>query len=293
MRFQNVIIVGSGQLALWCSAYIKEKTESTNNTSYIYFDTSDKISVMMEKGLKLQKIKYECGNKNFIFEKIRKTNGYTLVISAINPFLFPKDIVKDKKIEIINCHQSLLPNHPGRNAEAWAIFEGDKVAGVTWHKVTEDVDAGNILIQKQIKLTDEITSCQLFKKQINIAYKAFIELMSEFLNQQVWERVQEGKDIMKRKIHYSWEVPNDGYLDLKWDSKKISAFLRSMDYGVLCILGYPKIVINGQEYIFKKYEIKKIVQNNVDIVLKKEEKQISIYKDNLKFKLLQYSKNER
>ena len=60
-----------------------------------------------------------------------------------------KELIDNKLI--INYHNSLLPKHPGRFAEAWSIFEEDKKSGITWHLVVPEVDKGKIILQKDIE----------------------------------------------------------------------------------------------------------------------------------------------
>jgi formyltetrahydrofolate deformylase len=48
---------------------------------------------------------------------------------------------------IINIHPSLLPYHPGPNAYKQAWEEGVRVSGCTAHFVTEQLDAGPVILQ--------------------------------------------------------------------------------------------------------------------------------------------------
>src|SRR5262249_10983807 len=48
---------------------------------------------------------------------------------------------------IINIHPSLLPYHPGPNAYKQAWAEGVRVSGCTAHFVTEQLDAGPVILQ--------------------------------------------------------------------------------------------------------------------------------------------------
>lgn len=93
------------------------------------------------------------------------------------------------------------------------------------------------------------------------------------------------------KIHYSWEVPNDGYLDPEWNSGKISRFLRAMDYGILKTLGDPKIILQGKRYTWISYEI---TENHTEKTsgIEKTKDSIIVYKKDRVFKLKNYSQKE-
>ena len=51
---------------------------------------------------------------------------------------------------ILNIHPSLLPAFPGVDAQRQAVAHGVKVAGCTVHFVTEELDAGPIVLQTAV-----------------------------------------------------------------------------------------------------------------------------------------------
>jgi formyltetrahydrofolate deformylase len=60
--------------------------------------------------------------------------------------LSPK-VIDRYPFRIINIHPSLLPYHPGPNAYRQAWEEGVRVSGCTAHFVTEQLDAGPVILQ--------------------------------------------------------------------------------------------------------------------------------------------------
>ena len=59
---------------------------------------------------------------------------------------------------ILNIHPSLLPAFPGVDAQRQALAYGVKVAGVTVHLVTAELDGGPIVLQRAIAVRDEDTA---------------------------------------------------------------------------------------------------------------------------------------
>lgn len=53
---------------------------------------------------------------------------------------------------MLNIHPSLLPKYKGLDTHARAIAAGDKVAGVSVHLVTPDLDAGEVLGQIEVEI---------------------------------------------------------------------------------------------------------------------------------------------
>ena len=65
------------------------------------------------------------------------------------------DVVFRYENRIINVHPSLLPSFPGAQAYRQAIEKGVRVAGVTAHYVTTDLDQGPIITQRAFSVPEE------------------------------------------------------------------------------------------------------------------------------------------
>jgi formyltetrahydrofolate deformylase len=70
-----------------------------------------------------------------------------LVVLARYMQILPPRLIARYPSRIINIHPSLLPYHPGPNAYRQAWEEGVRVSGCTAHFVTEDLDAGPVILQ--------------------------------------------------------------------------------------------------------------------------------------------------
>ena len=68
--------------------------------------------------------------------------GYMRVIK--NPNLFPAPM--------INVHPSLLPKYKGLHAVEQAMEAGEEVTGCTVHYVNEELDGGDIIIQREVPI---------------------------------------------------------------------------------------------------------------------------------------------
>ena len=86
--------------------------------------------------------------------------------------------------KILNVHPSLLPKYSGGmdlNVHEAVLANGDSETGCTIHFVTEDVDAGPILVQKRCYIEPNDTA-ELLKKKVQalegIAYIEAINLLT-------------------------------------------------------------------------------------------------------------------
>ena len=71
--------------------------------------------------------------------------GYMRIIK--NPDAFPAPI--------INVHPSLLPKYKGLHAVEQAMDAGEEYTGCTVHYVNEELDGGEIILQKQVPILSD------------------------------------------------------------------------------------------------------------------------------------------
>lgn len=64
----------------------------------------------------------------------------------------------------INLHPSLLPKYRGSAPINYALFNGEKITGNTIFKIVAKMDAGHIISQNKIEITDKDCYTSLYKK---------------------------------------------------------------------------------------------------------------------------------
>ncbi len=274
--YKKIYVIGSGAVANSCALCVKKAGEVVE-----LIESRPATVPTCKQFCEKQGIVYQQFSGDVLKEYLLALNEPTLIISAANRYLFPKEVVEKNNITIVNYHGALLPKHPGRNAEAWAIYEGDKEAGITWHYVVPDVDAGSILIQKTTPITEQTTSFTLLRINSKLVMEGFEEILPGLLAGTLTGTMQ----TERHDIHYSWMKPNDGVLDLNWDAEKISAFLRAMDYGMLQTMGEPQVVFCGDTYSVTKYKIQPKPMKGNMTRFDQGSRTLTLQKDNLEFVL--------
>lgn len=71
--------------------------------------------------------------------------------------LLSSDFVQHFAGRLVNIHPSLLPKYPGLDTHRRALAAGDARHGASIHIVTEDMDAGPVLLQGSVAVTDDDT----------------------------------------------------------------------------------------------------------------------------------------
>lgn len=87
---------------------------------------------------------------------------------------------------ILNIHPSLLPAFPGLNAQKKAVEHGVKVSGVTVHIVTKDLDAGPIVLQRSVSVSDQDTPEILAGRILKEEHRIYPEAVNLYL-QGAWK----------------------------------------------------------------------------------------------------------
>ena len=82
---------------------------------------------------------------------------------------------------ILNIHPSLLPAFPGLNAQKKAFEHGVKVSGVTVHIVTKDLDAGPIVLQRSVSVSDQDTPETLAGRILKEEHRIYPEAVGLYL----------------------------------------------------------------------------------------------------------------
>ncbi|HWO93528.1 MAG TPA: ACT domain-containing protein [Dehalococcoidia bacterium] len=85
-------------------------------------------------------------HEDFLLEKLREHQADLVVLARYMRILSAR-VVEPYAERMINIHPSLLPYFPGPNPYRRAWEDGVRVTGCTAHFVTQDLDAGPIILQ--------------------------------------------------------------------------------------------------------------------------------------------------
>jgi phosphoribosylglycinamide formyltransferase 1 len=86
---------------------------------------------------------------------------------------------------ILNIHPSLLPSFPGVDAQRQAFEHGVKVAGVTVHLVTTELDSGPIILQRTVPVLETDTADTLATRLLAEEHHAYVEAV-KILLEEAW-----------------------------------------------------------------------------------------------------------
>ncbi len=80
-----------------------------------------------------------------------------VVVSVAATQKFESDLLSVPDEAAINLHSSLLPEYRGVSPSFWTLRHGESETGVTVHLMDEDIDTGDVLVQRPLSIRDDDT----------------------------------------------------------------------------------------------------------------------------------------
>lgn len=143
------------------------------------------ISIAKENNIPVEILeKKNFANREELDDKIKETldkYGVELVVLAGYMLILKgKNLLEAYRNKIINIHPALLPSFPGAAAQKDAFEYGVKLSGVTIHFVDESLDAGPIVYQEAVDISDCNSAEETADKILKTEHKAYAKVVDSF-----------------------------------------------------------------------------------------------------------------
>jgi len=106
--------------------------------------------------------------------KILKNMQLDYIIGIHFPYIIPNKVLECPKIGFLNLHPAYLPFNKGWHTPSWAILDKTKY-GATLHFMSQKLDEGDIIHQKEIQVSIEDTADTLYSKTLKLEEEVLIE----------------------------------------------------------------------------------------------------------------------
>ena len=161
-----------------------------------------------------------------------ESEGCELLITAGYRYKIP-DLSKSS-IKGINIHPTLLPIGRGSWPLPWIILTKQKNSGVSIHKLSQEFDAGDLLIQKQFTLTANENLETLSAKSQLLAKSLLMTVMQDFAS--YWDKAQ----AQSNEFSY-WEIPSKEQRTIDWNTSIVEIDRISRAFGKMgCFATFDK-----------------------------------------------------
>ena len=215
MKEQRILFMGTAQFAL---PSLSKLLDLNQNIIGVYSSPPKKAN----RGMEITSspiINYaESKGLNFSYPDNLKDESEVLKIKELNPdiiiviaygLIIPRSILEIPKIGCFNLHGSLLPRWRGAAPIQRAIIEGDNKTGITFMKMDEGLDTGDIVLSKEINISTNDNHQSLENQLANLgaeSFKEFLQLIEkkrDFI-QQNNDLATYAKKIEKSETRLDW-----------------------------------------------------------------------------------------
>jgi methionyl-tRNA formyltransferase len=204
-----------------------------DRSGYVSFDPLNRYRIPIYK--------VEDINEKNNIKKIKELNPDVIVVIGWS-FIVCDEIVNIPKLGCIGNHPTLLPKHRGNAPIPWAIIMGLTKSGTTWFHFVKDVDAGDIIGQREFEIDFEDTAENVYNKALD----ATIDLLKEILPKLRYGTALRLAQDHKRANIMPKRQPQDGIID--WNKMQIFQYngIRGLSHpypGAFTYLNEDKIYI--------------------------------------------------
>lgn len=154
---------------------------------------------------------------------------FDYLFSIANLRMLPEEVLALPTRLPVNFHDGPLPRHAGLFATSWAILDGDKQHGVTWHVMNLEADTGDVLKQRTVRVDPSATVHDLDVACFEAGVESFAELVDELA---AGTATRTPQDLGLRTYHgRSDGLPRGGVFDWRQPAAELDALVRATAFG--------------------------------------------------------------
>ncbi len=157
-------------------------------------------------------------------EEMRVLHPDAMVVIAFGQIL-PKSLLELPKYGCINIHASLLPKYRGAAPIQWAVINGDEETGITTMLMDVEMDTGDMLEKKVVRLNPDETGGSLFDRLSLLGGDLILSTLDKLEKGEITPQPQEHeKATYVKKISKSM-----GDIDWTLDAVSIERLVRGLN----------------------------------------------------------------
>lgn len=155
--------------------------------------------------------------------------AFDWLFSIANLDLIPESVLTRARCGAINFHDGPLPHYAGLNTPNWALLEGAREYGITWHMIESGVDMGDIVARRLFDVAEDETAYSLNTRCYGAAMDAFGEVLAQIESGQL---VRQPQDLTQRRYFARADRPAAGArLDFTRPAGELVRLVRALDFG--------------------------------------------------------------
>ncbi|WP_406270222.1 methionyl-tRNA formyltransferase [Nocardia sp. NBC_00881] len=124
----------------------------------------------------------------------------------------------------LNLHDSLLPKFTGFSPVLWALISGESEFGLTVHRMDEQLDTGDILVQRSLPIGPTATGTELVEAGMELIPGALREALSALESgTAVWRPQRKAE-----RTYFHKRSERDSRIDWFWSAVDLERFVRAL-----------------------------------------------------------------
>ncbi len=159
-----------------------------------------------------------------------------LILCACFPFKLPVSVLDWPLAGCFNVHPSLLPAYRGPAPVFWQLRAGEAQLGVTLHRMTGQLDAGEILAQRAVAVPCGAAGPAIDTRLARAGARLVAEIRAKGVP------VSGALPQAGRESYHSWPCAADFDLDTRWPAVRAFTFMRGTRH-----YAHPYRVVAGGE----------------------------------------------
>jgi methionyl-tRNA formyltransferase len=135
----------------------------------------------------------------------------------------PPEIFRLPRHGTLNVHDSLLPAYAGFSPLIWALINGEPEVGVTAHMMNDELDAGDIVVQRAVPVGPADTATDLFHRTVDLIAPIVTEALDLIdSGRTAWTP----QDRSKASFFHKRSI-EDSNIDWNWPAEDIERLVRA------------------------------------------------------------------
>jgi len=187
-----------------------------------------------------------------IDEKVKTFFAEDVLVFSVNcHWILNNNIIDLVRGRIFNYHNSCLPEQKGAGCHSWRIMQGIKNVRLTFHHLTEDIDMGDIVYEKELLIPSNLRT---LKENYDFISKFETDAFRNCLNkiQKEFPKINIIKKNDRKDFYWPrLNTDKDGWIDWSWSAEDIVRFCNAFDDPFSGASTY----LNGERIRLKKVKI--------------------------------------
>ncbi len=225
----RIVFMGTGDIAIPAFSFLLKKglvalvTQPDKPVGRKQELTSPQIKNLADRNEVLVLQPEKAGNQEFLAE-LAALEPDVIVVMAYGQIL-SQQLLDIPTIACINLHASLLPKFRGAACIQAAIDAGDTETGITVMHVVKALDAGDIILKRELSIGEQETGGELHDRLAEVAPDALREALEKLQNGQARRTPQNEAEVS----YISKLMREDGEIDWSHPATAIERRIRAYD----------------------------------------------------------------